>query len=214
MRRPGEGPGIPANEHAGKRIFVEQGCYQCHGYAGQGSPMTGPALAGLTLSEDAVVDYVRHPGGVMPAFSVTILPQDQARELAGYVLSLGQGRPPSKIALLAPYVVGMSAAVAAKRNAGDVRSDRAGDAPMPTSSVAARAPESGSALYAANCAMCHGENLEGGIGPDLRSEPKKRSVDQIAALIMAPPAAMPTLYPAPLDAGRVKAVAAFVHGSR
>ena len=42
----------------GKKDFVEVGCYQCHGYQGQGG--AGPRIAPKPLSLEAFTRWVRH----------------------------------------------------------------------------------------------------------------------------------------------------------
>lgn len=186
----------------GKQVFVAIGCYQCHGYVGQGSQSTGPALVPLRLGDEAFVRYLRAPRGVMPAFSAKLLPAADARDVLGYVRSLSPGAPPGSIALLAPYVIRSAAPrVAAKAAAGPTVS------PAPGGGALAE----GGKLFAANCAGCHGAHLEGGAGPALRDEGARMSTEQIAAIIINPPPGMPKLSPAPLAAAQVKQVAAFVH---
>ncbi|TDQ41722.1 c-type cytochrome [Aureibacillus halotolerans] len=47
-------------------------------------------------------------------------------------------------------------------------------------------------IFAQNCAMCHGQNLEGASGPNLQQIGSKYSVDEIKGVIQNPPsAAMP-----------------------
>jgi len=69
----------------------------------------------------------------------------------------------------------------------------------------------GRAIYAANCAACHGETgREGGVGPALAGERAHASDAQTQALIEDPQPPMPKLYPAPLSDKDVSDVAAYV----
>ena len=183
---------------AGKQAFVAQGCYLCHGYVGQGGEGTGPALAGLKLGDAAISAYIRHPSGTMPPFSEKLLPPAQLDTILAYIHSLTVGRPPSDIPLLASYVANAPQPTAV--------------AAMPPAPPAVAGPD-GAALFATNCAACHGANLEGGMGPDLRQEGATHSAAQIAQTIMSPPQGMPKLYPDPLKTSDVDAIAAFVHGA-
>ena len=83
----------PAELARGKTIYLSQGCYLCHGYAGQGSIASGPALVRLPLDDAGFVQYLRHPAGVMPPFSARVLPQGDVAPLLAYARALPPGRP-------------------------------------------------------------------------------------------------------------------------
>ncbi len=82
--------------------------------------------------------------------------------------------------------------------------------------VAANAQSAGNAaagkkVYAANCSACHGATgAEGGVGPSLKNETKKKDYAHIVAWIKSPQPPMPKLYPSPLSATDVNNVAAYV----
>ncbi len=83
--------------------------------------------------------------------------------------------------------------------------------------VASGAPESAAAkgpeIYKADCAMCHGENLEGGIGPALTG-PKfvygGALVDHLRVITDGTPKGMPG-FGKQLGPEKVRAVAQYVH---
>jgi mono/diheme cytochrome c family protein len=62
------------NAENGKRLFKEEGCYECHGYNGQGGA-AGPRIAPRPAT--AGIQYVRRPTGVMPPYTTKVL-SDQA----------------------------------------------------------------------------------------------------------------------------------------
>lgn len=67
--------GTPAaNAVDGRKLFVSYGCYQCHGYEGQGSTATGARLAGRLLPFVGFRMYVRDPAGVMPPYAAALVP--------------------------------------------------------------------------------------------------------------------------------------------
>jgi mono/diheme cytochrome c family protein len=68
----------------------------------------------------------------------------------------------------------------------------------------------GKQIFAQNCASCHGVNAEGGAGPSLRGEKKRKDNQQTVAWIKDPLPPMPKLYPSALSASDVADVAAFV----
>ncbi|HYA88758.1 MAG TPA: c-type cytochrome [Nitrospirota bacterium] len=69
----------------------------------------------------------------------------------------------------------------------------------------------GRALYRGNCAMCHGENFEGGIGPALGG-PKfiygNRLVDYIRVISAGTPKGMPS-FSSQLSPEKIRAVATY-----
>jgi mono/diheme cytochrome c family protein len=74
---PGPGAAQPTgNAETGKNLFGKYGCYECHGWEGQGG-MAGPRLAPNPLPFAAFVRYVRAPKGVMPAYTEKLLKSEQ-----------------------------------------------------------------------------------------------------------------------------------------
>jgi mono/diheme cytochrome c family protein len=69
----------------------------------------------------------------------------------------------------------------------------------------------GKAVYDANCSQCHGATgVEGGIGPSLRDEHRRKDASAAVAWIKDPQPPMPKLYPAVLGEKDVTDVAAYV----
>jgi len=60
----------------GKELFMTIGCYACHGIEGQGG-FGGPKLGPDPMAFPAFVRYVRAPGGSMPPYTETLLPDEQ-----------------------------------------------------------------------------------------------------------------------------------------
>ena len=170
----------------GQRLYVRQGCYQCHGLVGQGSILSGPPLSPLRLDDASFRRYVRNPKGAMPPYTARILSEADLGRIERFIRSLQAGRP---------YTAVRALAKAAESGARTMTAKTAAD---------------GEALYQRNCAACHGATREGGIAPSLVNESKKRDAAAIAALILNPPAGMPKLSPDPLSKDEVDAVAGFV----
>jgi ubiquinol-cytochrome c reductase cytochrome c subunit len=74
-----QAPGQPANAAPtgnakdGKKLFASVGCYQCHGYEGQGSNATGPRLGPRPIAFPAFSRYVRQPTGQMPPYTAKVV---------------------------------------------------------------------------------------------------------------------------------------------
>ena len=98
----GSGAALAASAENGKTAFVKHGCWQCHGYEGQGSADTsaGRVLSGTKLPFDAFKAYVRDPSGGMPPFHVEILSDSDLSDIYAYLESVPKPRPVSEIPLL------------------------------------------------------------------------------------------------------------------
>jgi ubiquinol-cytochrome c reductase cytochrome c subunit len=83
----------------GKKIFVRDGCYECHGYAGQGT-IAGARLAPPVLNAQGMTRYVRRPAGVMPAFTDKVLSDKEVNDIYAYLKSLPAPKPVKDIPLL------------------------------------------------------------------------------------------------------------------
>jgi ubiquinol-cytochrome c reductase cytochrome c subunit len=97
------GPGLPgansaaaADAEKGKLAFAKSGCWQCHGFAGQGSVATsgGRVIARTQLPLDAFKAFVRTTNGAMPPYRREVLSDDDLDNIYAYLQSL----PPSKTA--------------------------------------------------------------------------------------------------------------------
>jgi len=79
----------PANMKNGERLFVSYGCYECHGYLGQGSTRTGGSRLGppqIPLS--AFVSYVREPTGQMPPYTAKVASNEDLAEIYDFLKSV------------------------------------------------------------------------------------------------------------------------------
>jgi len=81
------------NPENGGRLYVKDGCFECHGYAGQGGS-AGPRIAATPLNAQTLIRYVRRPFGAMPAFTQKVLPDPELADIYAYLKSL----PPAKSA--------------------------------------------------------------------------------------------------------------------
>lgn len=79
------------NAENGKKLFLKEGCWECHGYAGQGG-RDGARIGATSLTLQGVIRYVRRPTGAMPAFSEKVLPDPELTDIYAYLKSL----PPVK----------------------------------------------------------------------------------------------------------------------
>jgi len=87
------------NSENGKRLFLRDGCYECHGYAGQGG-RDGARIARIGLDAKALILYVRRPGGSMPAFSEKVVSDQELTDIHAYLQTLPAPKAAKDIPLL------------------------------------------------------------------------------------------------------------------
>jgi len=92
-----------ADAAKGKIAFTKNGCWQCHGFVGQGSVATsnGRILARTELPLDAFKSFVRTTNGAMPPFRPAVLSDEDLDDIYAYLQSLPPPKAASDIPLLA-----------------------------------------------------------------------------------------------------------------
>jgi mono/diheme cytochrome c family protein len=84
----------------GKRLFERNGCYQCHGYWGQGGN-AGARLAQTRLPFAAFSAFVRNPpSGSMPPFRAKVMSDQELADVYAYIKSIPEPKPAKDIPLL------------------------------------------------------------------------------------------------------------------
>jgi len=81
-------PQSKADAKTGKRLYTNYGCYQCHGYEGQGAPTTGPRLAPDPIPFAAFVGYLRGPRGEMPPYTAKVVSDQELADIYAFLQSL------------------------------------------------------------------------------------------------------------------------------
>ena len=91
--------GDPVN---GKRLYLADGCFECHGRAGQGGNFNyqTPALAQIALPVESFIAFLREAPNDMPSFSADVLPDKEAADIHAFLQSLPGPRPAKDIPLL------------------------------------------------------------------------------------------------------------------
>jgi mono/diheme cytochrome c family protein len=91
--------GDPVN---GKRIYLADGCFECHGRSGQGGAMNyqTPALVKLEMPVESFVAFLRAAPNDMPAFSADVLSDKDATDIYAFLQSLPGSRPVKDFPLL------------------------------------------------------------------------------------------------------------------
>jgi ubiquinol-cytochrome c reductase cytochrome c subunit len=77
----------------GQRLFLADGCYECHGTVGQGG-FAGPRLAPDPHPAEAISAYIRGPAGVMPPYGATVVSDADVADIQAYLASI---KPPPRV---------------------------------------------------------------------------------------------------------------------
>ena len=74
----------------GKKVYLADGCFECHGRVGEGGAMNGPApiLAQTKLPFEAFKEQLRNPVNDMPPYPDTILSDKDLTDMFAYLRSL------------------------------------------------------------------------------------------------------------------------------
>jgi len=86
----------------GKRLYLANYCYTCHGRVGQGGAYNGPApaLAKTAMPYEGLVGQTRNPSNDMPGYSAQVLPDQELADIYAYLQSLPGPSDPKGVALL------------------------------------------------------------------------------------------------------------------
>jgi cytochrome c553 len=96
------GGALAASAEKGKIAYVKNGCWQCHGFVGQGSLITsgGTVLARTALSFDIFKNFVRNTNRTMPPYREAILSDADLADIYAYMQSIPKSPDASSIPLL------------------------------------------------------------------------------------------------------------------
>ena len=87
------------NADNGKRIFMKNGCFECHGTVGQGT-IAGARIGPPPLNVQGVIRYVRRPAGQMPAFTEKVMSDQELTDVYTYLKTIPAAKPAKDIPLL------------------------------------------------------------------------------------------------------------------
>jgi len=78
----------------GKQLYLADGCFECHGRAGQGGAFNKPApiLAKTQLPFEGFEMQLRNPANDMPAYSDKLMSQKDIADIYAFVQSLSGPR--------------------------------------------------------------------------------------------------------------------------
>src|SRR6201996_4597199 len=86
--------GDPVN---GKKVYLADGCFECHGRSGQGGAFNypTPAIAKVEMPVESFVAFLRAAPRDMPAYATNVLSDKDAPAIYAFLQSL-PGRKPAK----------------------------------------------------------------------------------------------------------------------
>jgi len=83
----------------GKKLYVADGCWQCHGYQGQGG--AAPKLAPTPLPYEALYRQLRKPRARMPVYTHVTTPDQDVADMYAYLQSIPKAKAVADIPALA-----------------------------------------------------------------------------------------------------------------
>lgn len=85
----------------GRQLYMRNGCFTCHGTAGQGGERSGaPKLAPEPHPYEAFRVLVRTPREAMPRFDLKYVSEEDLQAMHGYLRSIAKGPGVQDIAVL------------------------------------------------------------------------------------------------------------------
>jgi mono/diheme cytochrome c family protein len=95
----GSAGAMAASAEKGKAGFVQHGCWQCHGYNGQGG-VTGLKLAPDPIPFETLSNFVRTTNRAMPPYREEILSNEDLADIYAYLQSIPKDPDAKSIPLL------------------------------------------------------------------------------------------------------------------
>jgi ubiquinol-cytochrome c reductase cytochrome c subunit len=93
------GAALAASAEKGKTAYVQYGCWQCHGFQGQGAN-TGPKLAPEPMPFEAFSAFVRTTDRTMPPYTEAVLSNEELADIHAYLQSIPKPADYKSIPLL------------------------------------------------------------------------------------------------------------------
>jgi mono/diheme cytochrome c family protein len=88
------------NPENGKRVYMKETCFFCHGTVGQGAGNTGARLTPPARNLAGFIRYIRRPAGSMPAYTEKVIPDQDLTDIYAYLRSIPPPKPTKDIPLL------------------------------------------------------------------------------------------------------------------
>lgn len=101
----GAGTAFAASAEKGKVAYVTHGCWQCHGFEGQGSAITsaGKVLAPDPMPYETFEAFVRGSNRAMPPYREAILSKADLEDIYAFLQSIPAGKSFKDIPMLSQH---------------------------------------------------------------------------------------------------------------
>ncbi|MBI3933264.1 MAG: cytochrome c [Acidobacteria bacterium] len=86
------------NAENGKKLYNSIGCWQCHGYSGQGG--AGAKIAPDPIPFAGFLRYNRKPSGAMPPYTAKVVSDAQLADIYAFLKTIPKPPDPKTIPLL------------------------------------------------------------------------------------------------------------------
>jgi mono/diheme cytochrome c family protein len=91
---------VAQNPDNGKRLYVKNGCFECHGYEGQGGAAR-TRLSGTKMMADTFQTFIRNPPpGDMPPYKSKVMTNEELADVWAYLRTFPASRSWKDIPLL------------------------------------------------------------------------------------------------------------------
>lgn len=90
----------PGNPENGKRLFMKETCYYCHGTVGQGAGPVGARIGPPTRALAGFIRYVRRPSGAMPAMTEKVISDQDLTDIYAFLRTIPAAKNVREIPLL------------------------------------------------------------------------------------------------------------------
>jgi mono/diheme cytochrome c family protein len=90
------------NKENGKKLYMSDGCYACHGTEGQGATQAtgGTRIGPPQISFEAFSNYLHHPTGQMPPYTSKVISDQELADIYAFLESKPNAKPGKDIPLL------------------------------------------------------------------------------------------------------------------
>jgi ubiquinol-cytochrome c reductase cytochrome c subunit len=92
------GTAVAASAEKGKAAYIQHGCWQCHGFQGQGG--AAPKLAPDPTPVEAFTAFVRTTDRAMPPYMEAVLSNEELADIHAYLQSIPKPADYKSIPLL------------------------------------------------------------------------------------------------------------------
>jgi ubiquinol-cytochrome c reductase cytochrome c subunit len=102
LARPPAAVAAPVAQDAahGQELYSTYGCYQCHGFEGQGASSTGPRIAPNPIAFGRFEQQVYEPRDLMPRYPREFVSEGDLADIYAYLQTIPAPPAPAQIPLL------------------------------------------------------------------------------------------------------------------